>query len=493
MISVQRGGGQLLPFLNVKDYGAVGDGVTDDSAAIQNCLNLANANGGGTVYLPVGIFMVASQLTIYGHTLFLGSGRYSTQLKAHSLLNDRMIVNSKRAIGSGWDSWITIKGMNINQNVSTSDVTPTFSRVEYFVIDDVRFVNPDGTLLLLTGSADVSLNQHCIFNNVEWAGGTQTQNVDIIDIGSGTDIKITNCHFHGGKSASGNPILSAAIIDNLQIRDCIFDGEYNAKPANFFGITNGLVSGCEFKNSPDVGFKIEHWSEVAPEKEINGFVVENSTIYNNGNDGVHIHEVIDTTRVPKNIHFRNNRFFGNGKCAIRSNISNGLTITGNAIYDNSTLGAGLHYAVDLSGGFSGGYNLNVVISGNKFLDTNGTPKQTKLINCNYVQGVKINNNFFYNHTTALTTSADSYDLDVRENFGYNPVGISSITVTASPFTYQAGLSPETVYVVGGTVTDITRSGNSLISSSHDYQINLEPKQSVIVTYSVAPTMYADVR
>lgn len=43
---------------NVKNYGAKGDGVTDDTAAIQSAINAAIAAGGGTVYLPVGHYMV---------------------------------------------------------------------------------------------------------------------------------------------------------------------------------------------------------------------------------------------------------------------------------------------------------------------------------------------------------------------------------------------------------------------------------------------------
>jgi hypothetical protein len=41
---------------NVRDYGAQGDGVTDDSAAIQRAADAAAATGGGTVYLPAGSY-----------------------------------------------------------------------------------------------------------------------------------------------------------------------------------------------------------------------------------------------------------------------------------------------------------------------------------------------------------------------------------------------------------------------------------------------------
>ena len=45
------------PTLNVLDFGAKGDGVTKDTAAIQKALDACGTNGGGTVSLPDGIFL----------------------------------------------------------------------------------------------------------------------------------------------------------------------------------------------------------------------------------------------------------------------------------------------------------------------------------------------------------------------------------------------------------------------------------------------------
>lgn len=52
---------------NVKDYGAEGDGVTDDYAAIMDAIADADAAGGGTVYFPPGCYVV-SQALIYDKT-----------------------------------------------------------------------------------------------------------------------------------------------------------------------------------------------------------------------------------------------------------------------------------------------------------------------------------------------------------------------------------------------------------------------------------------
>ncbi len=55
------GGGTGLDVYNVTDYGAVGDGVTDDTSAISAALTAASA--GGTVYFPRGTFRVTAALT----------------------------------------------------------------------------------------------------------------------------------------------------------------------------------------------------------------------------------------------------------------------------------------------------------------------------------------------------------------------------------------------------------------------------------------------
>lgn len=52
---------------NVKDpdYGAVGDGSTDDTTAIQAALDAADAAGGGIVFFPLGDYKITTALTLY--------------------------------------------------------------------------------------------------------------------------------------------------------------------------------------------------------------------------------------------------------------------------------------------------------------------------------------------------------------------------------------------------------------------------------------------
>lgn len=61
---------------NVRDFGAKGDGITDDSAAIQAALDLQ-----GRVYIPAGTYLVNTTLRIKSNTKLYGDGIEATILK----------------------------------------------------------------------------------------------------------------------------------------------------------------------------------------------------------------------------------------------------------------------------------------------------------------------------------------------------------------------------------------------------------------------------
>ncbi|MEM4400223.1 MAG: glycosyl hydrolase family 28-related protein [Candidatus Nitrosocaldus sp.] len=71
---------------NVKDYGAKGDGITDDTQAIRNTIeqarqwSISNNNNPVTVYFPSGTY-ITGQLVIYSNMTFLGAGSKQTILR----------------------------------------------------------------------------------------------------------------------------------------------------------------------------------------------------------------------------------------------------------------------------------------------------------------------------------------------------------------------------------------------------------------------------
>lgn len=58
---------------DIRNYGAVGDNKTDDTAAVQAALNAAAAGGGGVVYIPAGVYKVGNLVfpPNGGHWIFI--------------------------------------------------------------------------------------------------------------------------------------------------------------------------------------------------------------------------------------------------------------------------------------------------------------------------------------------------------------------------------------------------------------------------------------
>jgi hypothetical protein len=59
-----------MGLISVKSYGAKGDGVTDDTAAITAAKNAADAAGAKSLYFPRGVYKVNSGLNLSGFFLW---------------------------------------------------------------------------------------------------------------------------------------------------------------------------------------------------------------------------------------------------------------------------------------------------------------------------------------------------------------------------------------------------------------------------------------
>jgi hypothetical protein len=72
------------PWIDVRAYGAKGDGVTDDTTAIQTAIN-ALPGAGGTILFPAGTYIVSQALALpsFGSYLITGSGAGAAALRAN--------------------------------------------------------------------------------------------------------------------------------------------------------------------------------------------------------------------------------------------------------------------------------------------------------------------------------------------------------------------------------------------------------------------------
>jgi Pectate lyase superfamily protein len=89
-----------LNFFNVKDYGATGNGTTDDTTAIANAIIAANNAGGGTVFFPGGTYLSGAQ-TLQSKVHLRGAGIEASIIKLKNSANVDLFSASTGSINLG--------------------------------------------------------------------------------------------------------------------------------------------------------------------------------------------------------------------------------------------------------------------------------------------------------------------------------------------------------------------------------------------------------
>jgi hypothetical protein len=86
IFAAEKESGPASDYLNVRSFGAVGDGKTDDTAAFQKALDAAHEAGGGVVYAPRGNYFFAGNLNVPDAVTLAGLWQ---SVPAHNGLRDR--------------------------------------------------------------------------------------------------------------------------------------------------------------------------------------------------------------------------------------------------------------------------------------------------------------------------------------------------------------------------------------------------------------------
>lgn len=95
---------------NVKQYGAVGDGSTDDTSAVAAANNAAATAGAGIVYFPAGTYISTTQ-TIQNNVIWQGAGTNASIIKLKNATNADLL--------SAYTSSISLASASIGSGSST--------------------------------------------------------------------------------------------------------------------------------------------------------------------------------------------------------------------------------------------------------------------------------------------------------------------------------------------------------------------------------------
>ena len=99
-----------------------------------------------------------------------------------------------------------------------------------------------------------------------------------------------------------------------------------------------------------------------------------------------------------------------------------------------------------------------------------------------------------NAVAGVNDGATGTSIRITDNLGYNGnQPATAVTVGASPFTYTAGHTPETIYMIGGTTSSVVApGGNKTLAGGQSGQattaFQLGPNEQIVINYSAAPVL-----
>lgn len=207
--------------INVKTFGAVGDGVADDTIAIQSALDAAGLAGGGIVYFPLGKYLINTTLNLPLVPIVIRGAGHATVLKG---------AGQTIMTYSGY--WSNVKGVMIIEDImfeatSTSpclDINQDYRGfpIPSLLLNKVKFQGLTGTLVKLT-HINTSYITNCVFEGGGVDSGTaQLVLIDTINfrVNSSTFFR-GNFPDPGGRGILIDGTLGANPCEGFSVQDCI--------------------------------------------------------------------------------------------------------------------------------------------------------------------------------------------------------------------------------------------------------------------------------
>lgn len=258
---------KLKESVSVKDFGAVGDGVADDTAKIQAALDAVQASGGGMVWLPAGTYKTTAALSLPALVSLEGEGQFSI-IRAYSC--NGLSIQSSNVIGPRRiaNLWLYADGGSTYAAIKC-DLNSTSSgpRAQGLVFENV-YLAFWGTGIYARGMWHSTFRS--ITMNHVWTGVyIVDQNVKLLF----DDCRIT----HGGLvSGSGNSIgvhvgpAATTRPEDIQITNSIIYGFNQGivwRQCLFGGVTNCDIDACTIEGlrlqTADGGFVFrDNWLQV---------------------------------------------------------------------------------------------------------------------------------------------------------------------------------------------------------------------------------------
>lgn len=518
---------------DVTNYGAKGDGVTDDTAAIQAAI--AAAVAGGIVYLPIGVYRITAPLVLQvPDTSVVGAGRDCTTIK----MDAPSLPNFNTSFDSGATGYaiqyashgvvrcrvadLTIDGQYRNRPGGTgANVGGGINPYNEWIIERVVFYDLNAFGIFGAGPigciirdcvSDLGGQQDSVggaFTSTLVAGHhwrTTFAGLHALDFTYPVGVVVRDC-FNDSPRDIVLEAPTGCVLQNIKISNTGYiivqsDFMYRAGAQTVTNPTDTLVTGCSFdcgNSAHSAGIKVRFDGG-----DFGGFAGVNK------GGGVRLTDNYISTPAAAGIEWSGedaSTSYGGGLIARNTIV--------NANYNNTNSFNSAHGTVASAGIAVASCALMQIVD-NQTYDVRVTPQMQMGIYCGIQNAQQpgttgpllIAGNGVYGNANAIASilnqansgsSGGIANCQMRNNPGFNPVGKrwsyyaqpavpATATALVNPFPFAAD-----VYVSGGTLSNVQRKdlgGNTISVGTSDatvLPVHLEPGESIILTYTAAPS------
>jgi len=240
---------------NIKDYGAIGDGKTMSTAAIDKAITSCANAGGGTVLIPNGNFVTGTIVLKSNITLYLEQDAHvigTTDISEYKSFKLRAEDPLRPINITVKDSLVWCRALVLIEDVHDVAITGTGTIDGSGVIDKRGEEGRRGPHGILMGEAknitisNIRVTRSGNYNilglgveNVKISGVTVTQGADGIHIRRGKNLLIENC-----KCYTADDAIAGGYWENMLIKDCLLNSSCNGIRV-ILPATNLEIANCE--------------------------------------------------------------------------------------------------------------------------------------------------------------------------------------------------------------------------------------------------------
>lgn len=270
--------------INAVDYGAKGDGTTDDTAALQAAIdaagNWSSVAYAKTLYIPSGVYKITSTLLVRPYINILGDSTGKTTIKPTMSSGPALSSDSTGNVAEAYLQRFSNFAID-GTNATGTAYAWLFKTNKNSVFEQIRFLN-----FTASPSPTVSIEGACYglsFNNCTWESNQAHLQIIATNAATGnfsTTIYFTACRFDIVTQNSTNGIYIRDCSDVQFIR-CIFQAMRSFYAIYMEGTANAatghdhIIRDCWFENNGNgqVNSSAIYMKGVSG-KPVNGCIIE---------------------------------------------------------------------------------------------------------------------------------------------------------------------------------------------------------------------------